>query len=448
MNYTTTKLAEYVYGLGSADLPSKTVESAKHCILDLIASAAAGYSTSSAMAVRKWASSTLAGGNSSVWFGCRTGVRLSPYAAAVINSASASSLDIDDGHRAAMGHPGAAIIPAAFAAAEAHDASGQELIKAIVAGYEVSVRIAAARDPERLDTLSTGRWCAFGAVAAAAVIMESPVEEVAQALAIAGGHSPGLSVAGYSKVMGNHMKEGIPWGTLTGLAALDLAISGFKGAPDLLDHPDYFDSKKIVRGLGSTFAIETTYFKRYACCRWIHASLDALENIIRKADLTAADILQIEVHTFERALTGLTNENSPATLEGIQYSLPFCLALRIIAGRNALLPIDPVWLGNPEVTELAVRIKLHVDPQLESLFPGQTPARIVVRTATGDYEETCLYPLGDPANPMSREQFMEKFDTLTRVFPAEWHREIIDTIENLNSIKVRDLGMLLCGKYT
>ena len=45
--------------------------------------------------------------------------------------------------------------------------------------------------------------------------------------------------------MGNHVKEGIPWSTFTGLCALELAAAGFTGPIDILDHPDKADEDGI-----------------------------------------------------------------------------------------------------------------------------------------------------------------------------------------------------------
>jgi 2-methylcitrate dehydratase PrpD len=83
---------------------------------------------------------------------------------AALNAAVASMLDLDDGHRAAPGHPGAAAIPAALAAAESHgaDADAERVLAAIAIGYEVGVRIAGARDVGTLHTFDSGLWCGQG----------------------------------------------------------------------------------------------------------------------------------------------------------------------------------------------------------------------------------------------------------------------------------------------
>jgi 2-methylcitrate dehydratase PrpD len=328
------------------------------------------------------------------------------------NSTAASALDLDDGHRLAGGHPGAAIVPTVLAVAPSAGACGRDLIAAIAAGYEVAVRVAAARDFKRLDTLSTGRWCAYGTVAAAGLLGRDDPATVAQAFAIAGVLSPGLSAAGYSTVMGNQAKEGIPWAVMTGLTALELARRGFTGPLDILDHADYFDAAAITAGLGTGSALNSVYFKPYACCRWIHSALDAIINLAKDHHLAVDDIHTVDVFTFERTLR-LNNYADPDTLEGAQYSLPFCLAVAAVGGAQALMPLVPDWLHRPDIVALARRVNLHVDPELDARFPSETGARVCLQTGGGMLEQTVRHPLGDPANPMNRARRVAKFKKLT-----------------------------------
>ena len=260
------------------------------------------------------------------------------------------------------------------------------------------MRIAAARDFAKLDTLSTGRWCAYGVAAAAARLRGLTVAQTAQALATAGVLSPGLSAAGYSRVMGNHAKEGIPWATLTGVWAAELAAGGFTGPVDILDHPAYYDAPAITAGLGQGFAVDRVYFKPYACCRWSHAALDALCGLTRAQRLAAGELAGIEVHTFERALR-LNNDPDPPTLEAAQYSLPFCLAAAAVAGPEALLPLTPALLGREDIVAVARRVSLHIDPELDRAFPGQAAARVVRPDRLREVRGALPAPAGRPGQP-------------------------------------------------
>ena len=306
------ELARFVASVKDGDIPASALEIARHCVLDLLGAAAAGFDNPAVVAARRFGASFFPGGAATVWF---DGARLSLAGAAMVNAAAASVLDLDDGNRSAGGHPGASIIPACLAAAETYGKGWSEFLTALALGYEVAVRISAARNLAALDTFSTGRWCGYGAAAAAGWLAGYGADKIAQAMAIAGIHSPMQSASGYSK-LGHATKEGIPWATLTGLAALELSNCGYTGPLDILDHPDYFDGGKILGGLGQSWAIEQTYFKPYSCCRWIHAALDALGGLAEEHRLAARDIESIEVRTFKRAV-GLKNQRrSGDTLRG------------------------------------------------------------------------------------------------------------------------------------
>jgi 2-methylcitrate dehydratase PrpD len=440
MTWTAYQLAEFSHQLRHEELPGTTRKMIKCCILDLLAAAAAGVYSQSAAAVRDFCRQSFAEGPSTVWF---TDARRHPAAAALANSAAASALDLDDGHRAAGGHPGASIIPAVMALAQKVNAPGAEVMTAIAVGYELGVRIAAARDFSRLDTLSTGRWCAYGVAAAGGRLLGLSAEKTAQAMAIAGVLSPGLSAAGYSTVMGNHVKEGIPWATWIGVAALDLAAKGYTGPTDILDNTGYYDPDKIVGGLGRGLAIDTVYFKPYACCRWIHAALDGLCELMSSGNIEARAIRRIEVHTFKRALR-LNNYVDPDTLEGAQYSIPFCMALAAIMGSRALRPMKSNTLHQPEVVRLAEKVSLEVDPELDRAFPERTPARIVVETAAGCHETSKEFPWGDPANPMGWPDLAEKLrQTAGDALPAERRQALVDSVDNLDILGLEPLLKIL-----
>jgi 2-methylcitrate dehydratase PrpD len=420
--WATEILAEFVNTWPATHIADSARDAAKRCVLDLVGAAAAGFLSAGPRALREAASTLVPSGPASVWF---SGTRLHAAGAALANAAAASALDLDDGHRAAGGHPGAAIIPAALALAETGACSGQDLVSAVVLGYEAAVRVAAARDFRTLETLSSGRWCAYGVVAAGGRLRRMPPARLAQAMSIAGVLSPGLAAAGYSSVMGNQVKEGIPWATFLGVVALDLAEKGFTGPTDILDHPAHYDRHRMVEGLGERFAIEEVYFKPYACCRWIHSALDGLLSLMAEYRLRADEIHKATVSTFERALR-LNNYADPDTLEAAQYSIPFCLAAAAREGKGALSPLPESLLGRRDIVDLAKRVELRLDPALDRRFPAQVPARVTLETGGGRFERLVEHPLGDRANPMDLAALAEKFRGLSAglLTPAE-HDETI-----------------------
>ena len=206
------ELAEFVSE--TTTVPQATREMAVSAVFDLITAAIAGHESQGGRAARSAAQAIWGIGEATAWF---SPARLTVPGAAFANSAVSSMLDLDDGHRAAAGHPGACIIPAVLATAETNGADADRVLMAIALGYEIAIRVAAARDMDSLDTLVSGPWCGQGAAAATGWLRSLPPSQIAQAIAIAGSTAPNLAAVAYSQIMGNHVKEGIPWATATGL---------------------------------------------------------------------------------------------------------------------------------------------------------------------------------------------------------------------------------------
>ena len=426
----TRRLAEYVRSLDGRALPEETREAALRCVLDLMAAAAAGAREKGVAATRTVARSEFGDGPAEIWF---TNERSSASGAVLCNSAAASILDLDDGYRAARGHPGAAAIPAAMAAAAECGADAAALLVGIVAGYEIGVRVAVARPAYA----PSGAWSPFAALAAAGSVRGTGVEALANAFGIAAQHAPALP--GLAGLMGSDVKEGIPWGAVSGMAALRLAAAGFTGPLQILDELTPFSSARMLDGLGGTPLIGGTYFKPYACCRHLHAPLDAYAKLAEEHAIRPDSVTAVEVHTYSGTFN-LSNRAEPRDLVEAQYSTPFCSAILALRGREALLPMDAALLADPDLRAFAGRVRMHRDPAIEPLFPAQSPARIVVHAAGKRFESPVTMPRGDPADPLSWDELRDKFLTATRFALAPSHQqEVLAAVDHLRAGKLRAL---------
>lgn len=435
---TIEQIARRICAWRPQDIPDAALDHAALCVLDLLGAAMAGWEQGSARAARRFSGRFFPNGPATVWF---SRDRLSAPGAAFCNAAAASALDLDDGHRAAGGHPGAALVPAAIAVAQSIHSSGRDVLAALAIGYETAVRAAAARHPATLDTFSTGRWCGYGAAAIRCWLEERGPEVLAHAMAISGIHAPLQSASAYSR-FGHHTKEGIPWGTLTGLAAVDLAADGFAGPLDIWDYAGYYRPQDILQGFGDDWTILKTYFKAYACCRWLHAALDAWQDLIGQG-LCAGETERVDVFTFQRAVE-LNNLPDPATLEQAQFSLPFCLAALALKGPHALLPLSVDLLGRPELEAFARKVSLHPDSAMESEFPARAGARLVVRTAKGIFSKEVLHPRGDPGNPFSNDELVAKFNRLAGMRADRHQAEaVLQTVLKLKHTGIGELAAAL-----
>ncbi len=405
------RIAAYIEATGgSAALSETATRSAPRCLLDLLSAMVAGLDDPGATAVRAMAATVFGQGRCSIWF---TGQTSNAIGAAWANSAAASALDLDDGNRPARGHPGAAVIPAALAVASETGAPFNDLIRAIAIGYEVAVTVGASRR----FYANTGLWSCYGVVAAAAVLRGTPRDVIAHALAIAGKSAPNLLFSGAGPLHpfpeGSDVKEGIPWSTVTALVALGLAEAGCTGPRNMLDCPDLYALDDELAALGTAEHISRTYFKLYSCCRHAHAPIDALCALIERHGLEPRELDAVEVDTFSGALR-LSNLTHPSNLVDAQYSIPYCMALAALAGRSALLPLAPAALFRDDVSALAGKVRLSLDPALDAWFPAQTLARVTVTSGGRRYTSDVTAPRGEATDPLSWAELEEKFATATR----------------------------------
>jgi len=426
-------LGRHIAEVARQEPPAGTSDIALRLVLDVVGAGAAGAICNGPQAVRHTNEAVFGKGDAPIWF-CGKGSTVP--GAVHCNVAACCALDVDDGHRAARGHPGAAVVATALALAQLHNRPASRALAAIVTGYDVGVRIAAAQNPAEISTRQSGRWAGLASVATAAAFLGHQPEVISQALSIAGVLAPNQQAngsSGYSSLTGNDVKEGIAWSSVTGLMALELAANGHTGPQDFLDHPSFYDGERILSELGSRWEVNSLYLKPYACCRYIHPALDRLCDLIRQYDLVVDDICKIEVETFAWA-TKLGNRTNPDNLIEVQYSLPYCLALAIVDGPKSLLPPRLDCLGRPDIEAVAGKVRISVRNDIDALFPSETLAVVSVETSTARVTSGIGAPFGDPRWPMLWPDVEEKFRVLTRgVLPAQQQQHIIDAVLALAS---------------
>ncbi len=404
------EIAAYVDAARRKPARDGDLEAASRCVLDLLGAAMAGFAERGAGAARTMALTVVAEGDVPIWF---DGLSSSVIGAAWANSAASAALDLDDGNRLARGHPGAAVIPTALAVGHQTGASWPEILRAIVIGYEVGVSVASAR----LSYGNTGTWSSYATVAAAAALRGTQPDVLAHALAIAGESSPSQAFlsapAQTPPPEGSDVKEGIPWSVVTGLVALGLAEAGSTGPRNILDSVHHYRFPDVL-SLGSHGHIRNTYFKLYACCRHIHAPLDATLAVLAAHRIDPGSIDAVEVQTYSGALR-IPNKPDPSDLIDVQYSVPYCLALVMLVGPSALLPLTEEALGLSVVSELARKVTLSLDDALDARFPAETLARVIIRSGGRRYVSDVTAPRGEASNPLSWAELEDKLRAATRL---------------------------------
>jgi 2-methylcitrate dehydratase PrpD len=422
-------LARHVHRFQPHALTDDVREAVARCVLDLLAAAGSGFAASGPTAAREGAKALFGPGESDIWF---AGGTAHPTAALLSNSAASAALDLDDGSRPARGHPGAAAIPAAWAALGVQH-STEDFMCAVVAGYEAGLRVALGR----LAYAPSGAWAPYAAVGAAGRLWGASPDTLAQAFAIAAQSAPALP--GLAGLMGSDVKEGIPWGSVTGLAALQLAQAGFTGPTQIFDQPQLFDAGRMLSNLEGAPLITQTYFKPYACCRHIHAPVEAYLALADRHGFAVDQVAHVTVRTYH-ATFNLSNTAAPATPVDAQYSTPFCLAAAAVHGPQALVPMSEALLHDLRVLEFAEKVQVEQDPEIERLFPARSPARVQVITSRGTFQSDITDARGDPATPLSWEELEAKFRTATRAcMPAQRQQELLLAARRFRRGDISDL---------
>ncbi|OJW28609.1 MAG: MmgE/PrpD family protein [Rhodospirillales bacterium 69-11] len=419
----TAQLSEFTAGIRLDRLPPEVVQRARFLVLDLVGNIVRARhdaeSTSSFLAAAR--AMGMAAGNSGV-FGDAS--RYTPAGAAFLNGALAHSLDFDDTHAAGSLHPGAPVIPAALAAGEMVGASGADVLAAIVAGYEVTCRVALALPAgEHYDRgyHPTATCGAFGAAAAAARVFGLDADGVANAmgtvLSQAAGSLQFLANGAWTK------RFQVGWAACNGLMAATLVREGFKGASEALEGKHGFmrayapnpTPERAVERLGEVWELMNTAVKPYPSCRYGHAGIDAALALRAANDIKPEDITAIRLGLPKSGmlLVGAPAEKKadPQNVVDGQFSGPFVISAALATGKMGW--DSYTLLQDPTIRSLLPKVTCAFDPEIEAEFPTNMSGKVTIEAAGKRFEQKVVVPKGEPSNFLSEAELRAKFAGLT-----------------------------------
>ena len=434
------KMASYIQSVTFDRLPKELVEKAKICILDIVCDSAMGYfceateiAKRSFLDARNDRDQTTSTNRelASVWF---EPVKADIPHAIFINSTSASVLDIDDGLDFGRGHAGSLMIPAVLTVCEANNIPTAKAISAIVVGYDVMF---AATDHLFRNCTAYPQVGCIGVAGALSNLFQVDTKTVTQSLRVAESFMP--HGTGFGAIeRGAMTKESINFAAMTGYWSFMLAKNGYTGPTSALEQTEFHSD--FVSQLGQRSALRDTYLKFHATCRWAHYSIEALLAIKRRRPLDPEEVERIVVNTYKAATT-LSNPE-PLSIEGVQYSIPFALALVMKYGEVNWPEIEMRFLDNPDVRELAKRVELRED----SRFAGPEPAwgrgsELEIWLKNGDrLSETITELKGDKDHQLSFQETKDKFQhNCERIMSDGQMEHIAGVISDFEHREVTDL---------
>jgi 2-methylcitrate dehydratase PrpD len=451
MDTLSRKLANFIYGLKYDHLRGEVVKQVKKCLLDFLGVSLLGSTSSIGRTLVNFVKNIGGVEESTVIGEC---LKVPCINAAFINGVLAHIHELDDGHRFAMGHPGAVVIPAALAVGERNNASGRELITSITAGYEVFVRIAKAVNPSHLQRgfHTTGTCGVFAAAAASGKILGLNVDELSNALGLAGIQAAGLLevVRGESIAKplqpGKAAQSGVISALLAqnGVSAPDTIFEGENGFCHAFS--DSYDLQVITEGLGESYEIMRIYFKFHASCRHTHPAIDGVLKLVKEYNILPEEIEEVQVKTYSIAYNLCGKEYEPKTVSTAKFSIPYCVSAAIL--RGSVGPEAFTVESIKDTVNLARKVKVTVDPEIDANFPRERGAKVKIVRGNGEEVEVFTRnPFGEPEAPASIEDIKGKFKSLaSKAISASSVNSLIMLVDKLEALKdISEILSLLGG---
>ena len=423
-------MCSYLSSCSFGDLPEEAVLRAKEVLADSIAVIAAGAQEGEVKALIGRIVPSAGKGVATI---IGTPARTEPSKAALINGTAGTFMELDEGNQFGRGHPGIHVIPAALAVSEAMGLSGRDFLTALILGYEVGTRIGIACKL-RMSMHPHGTWGTVGAAVAVGKLMGYSQTSMKEIINVSS--SLGLATSRRTMLEGGTVRNvyaGVS-GSM-GILAHDLVQSGFTGEADGLATvygsvvSDSFNVEAMVEGLGERFEIARNYFKRHACCRYNHGSLDALEKIVAQRpgnQIRPEDIEKVEIETY--SLAAQLCDKNPTNMLAAKFSIPFAIATFIVHGEAGIECFKPEAVNDPATKALAGKVTVLEDPKLTAMMPDRRPSRVRVFLSGGEkIEAETLMNKGDFEDPYSATDLEEKYYGLADPI---WGRKLAEGIRS------------------
>ncbi len=437
----TATLAAYVADLRYDDIPAEVAARAKALTLDFLGSAVRARrdaeSTPSLLATLAALGLDGAGG-ATVCGDART---YSPAVAALLNGAFGHSLDFDDTHADSSLHPSAPVVPAALAVGEIVEASGRDVLTAIVAGYEVCCRLGNALDPtaltrglpshrHRRHLRRRGRGAKLYGLSA---------ERIVAAFGVSGSQAAGSLQFLLNGAWNKRYQVGAA--ALNGVIAATLARNGFVARPRRWKAGTACSpataTTPIPKGGGRARPRLRDHEHRREALSELplhHAAIDALIALRREHNLTPDTIRRVEIglHRNVITLTGdaATKRHARSVVDG-QFSMFFTAALALDQGSFGW--DDYARLGDPAIEALADKIAVVQDARLEGRS-HPFGARVSIDAGGETLERLVPDPSGEPSLFPDAPAMRQKFLQLARPVLDGGAERFADAILALDSV--------------
>lgn len=364
------------------------------------------------------------------WFGCYmaggatgTGKKIREYAGkkpdtemALFSTAALSKqTESDDIHQQSMTQPGCVVIPTAMILGRNSGKSCNEVLDAVITGYEVMIRMGEAIGCR--PGSAGGNTATAGVFASAMVasrLMNAGREEFVRAMGIASSLAPGTMLPGINGLPGGNLQSG--HAAQTGYRASRLASTGLFVQPELNgpvgDNPGYrFPEASAERILAdaSSWRIGETSIKPYPACRYTHSAIDAVLGIRPRLTGNPFEVIRTVTIVTTDAAAQSGDIQRPADSYTARFSLQYNVCTALLKGVPGLAHYETDHFIDILNHPLMKKIRIERDRSFDAKYKGKWACRVDVQLASGKtISELVETAAGDPDRPLSDQDLDEK----------------------------------------
>lgn len=432
----TQVLAAFAASLSLEAVPARVQACAKGLVLDALACALAGYEGEETPQIAGFAGALGQSRESSVI----GGDRLSLAGATVLNGFLISAVTMCDTHRATLTHILPEVLPPALAIAERDEASGNDLLSAVITGCETATRIGLGLDYPVFRAKGwhgPGVLGPFGAAAAAGRLRGFDAGTMARAFGLAGSQAAGTFAAWGTPTVKFHQCRG----ALSGLMAALLAEQGFVATREFLTASDGGLYQTYAEGgrsdlalgeLGARWELEQLSLRPWPAATNLQGIVTALVDLIEKHEFLPAQVKQV------RLAIGKTPFDMHGRFSRYQGKFEALLsahyaAAAILHDRDlTLAQFETERYEDPALRRFAAeRVTVRLEPTLSG-----PEAHVEIEMNDGSVlAMDCREPRGAPGNPLTAAQIEQKFRTYARArLPEAQIEKVVDMVQRLEAL--------------
>lgn len=403
-NKNSAAISRFVTELNDMSLPSDVVTFAKQSLIDWFAVCIAANTDPEALIVADMVHGWRSQGGAVAVDGC-TG---SPAPIALVNATFSHALDYDDFHIGSIHHAGGPTFSAALALAMDRGLSGEAVLRAFVAGFEVGTQLGMNDTGLTLGNAGWHPTCVLGhfsSAVACASLMRLDRDRVERAVGFAA-----AQVGGLMSSAGTIAKPFVVGkSAFSGVVAAELAERGASVPGHLMESasglfPSLLQKQATpnLDKLGTEWQVVRNTFKPYSACQLTHASIDAAKGARSRVPVDRIKSARAFVHPFALKIAGI---HKPTTALASRFSLKHCIAMSLLGHGASPTDFNMERLQDPQIVRLRDSIEIVTTDDVT-----RTSARLEITTIDGEtVMEIAPAALGSLDRPMSMADTERKF---------------------------------------